>query len=111
MAAGTYRHRITLQKPVASTNADGQVENTWQDVATIFARVEIRSAGEQIEHRQHRGFQQAVAVVRWSPTTTAIRQNWRFTFNAQTWNIQSAADLSGDRQEITLDAESRPGLA
>lgn len=111
MRGGKLRHRITLQSPTRTTNADGQVEQTYATVATVSANVTINSTGEAGEHRQQRGFWTATVVIRYSPTVAAIQQDWRFTFNGTTWNVISAVDETGEREEIVIDAEARPGLS
>lgn len=52
MRAGRLRHRITIQQPTTSTNAQGGKVKTWTDVATVWAGIEPVSASESEENFQ-----------------------------------------------------------
>lgn len=112
MAGGKYRHRIALQSPTTATNADGQkIPTAWTAAGTIWAHVELAGAAESSAHRQSRGSWNATVAVRFSTLTATIRENWRFTFNGNTYEIKSARDREGTRKEIVIEAETRPGIS
>lgn len=112
MSGGKYRHRIALQSPTTATNDDGQkIPTGWSDPVTIWANVELAGAAESIEHRQSRGSWNATVEVRFSTLTATIRENWRFTFNGNTYEIKTARDREGTRERIVIEAETRPGIS
>lgn len=112
MRGGHLRHRITLQQPTRTdTDGDGHLLTTFTTVATLSANVRISGGSEDLEHRQKRGSIDALVELRYSPTTAAIRADWRFLFNGQTFEITAPpVDLDGNRQMITLEAQAKPGL-
>ena len=112
MAGGHYRHRITLQQPTRTdADGDGHLTTTFTTVATVWANVRIAGGSEDLEHRQKRGSIDATVEIRYSPTAAAIRADWRFLFNDQTFELTAPpVDLDGDRRRITLEAQAKPGL-
>lgn len=53
MEIGELRHRITLQKPVKTVSSSGVEEKQWQDITTVWGKV---------EHLRGRDFYEAAAV-------------------------------------------------
>lgn len=66
MRAGQLRHRITLQRPVATQDEWGDPSPSWEDVATVAASI------ESISGREFFSAQQVQADV-----TTRITIRWR----------------------------------
>ena len=52
MRAGQLRHRVVIKKPAHARDAAGGYTETFQTVATLWARVEPVSAREQMTHEQ-----------------------------------------------------------
>ncbi len=50
--AGVLRERVTIQRKVVSRDGYGAEQVTWQDVATVWARVEVVKGREVPESRQ-----------------------------------------------------------
>lgn len=49
MFAGWLRHRIVIQELVGAKNSYGEVVQSWQDVATVWASVEPLRGREYVE--------------------------------------------------------------
>ncbi len=50
--AGVLRERVTIQRKVVTRDGYGAEQVTWQDVATVWARVEVVKEREVPESRQ-----------------------------------------------------------
>lgn len=108
MPAGKYRHRIRIEAPRRDTNAEGQQVPDWpwaddQPFAEVWAAVSVGGEQQQVQ-RQQQTLIPATVQVRSSVTTRAIRPGMRFKFNGLTFNIASAEDAEGLKQEITIKA-------
>lgn len=51
--AGDLRHRVTLQRPVKVQGENGELINSWIDIATVWAKVRASSAREFTESRNY----------------------------------------------------------
>lgn len=53
MRAGQLKHRVELQRAARVQNErSGQMEDTWETYATVWAKVEPLSGGEQVYAHQ-----------------------------------------------------------
>lgn len=52
MNAGSMRHRITIEKPIISQSATGEVTTTWLVIGTVFAGVCPLTGREAIQADQ-----------------------------------------------------------
>ena len=89
MQAGNLRKRITLQKRVGTRDAWGQLVNSWQDIAPIWAEVEMVSGKEGLHGLQVESSMSCKVTVRYRPELADPRQvnAWRFVFDGRTLNI------------------------
>ncbi len=99
MAAGRFRHRITLQELVTGQDEAGQPVDMWQDVATVWAAV------EPLRGREYFAAQQVQAEV----TTRiriryrrGIRPEMRVLYDGRLFNILSVIDPEERHVELQL---------
>jgi SPP1 family predicted phage head-tail adaptor len=83
VSLGNLSDRITLQAEVRSADASGGASVTWSDIATVFAQVTPRSAGEKFAAGQNIGQASYRFTIRTPPppptgfsATTAARLIW-----------------------------------
>lgn len=74
MQAGKLRHRLLIQRPKETQNADGQIVPSslgpWEDVCEIWARVHELSGRELTAARQRQGQLTHEIEIRWRPGIT-----------------------------------------
>ena len=70
MLAQRLRHTVTIQQNTGTTNAFGEVEAGWVDVATVRAGVEPVSGKEAIAAGANLAEQVTRVVMRWRPGVT-----------------------------------------
>ena len=46
------KHRMTIRQPVLTPDGAGGFSESWQDVATVYAAITPRAAGEQLKYGQ-----------------------------------------------------------
>lgn len=82
---GDIGSTITLQKPSATINADRETVNTWVEVETGKAVVEMRNAQERDQDERLQG-----RLFHWVfyDTTEDVKPDWRFIVGAQVLNIE-----------------------
>lgn len=99
MGAGDYRHLVTIQQPVETTDDLGQPVTTWSNVATVHAAVEPLEGRELF----------AAQAVR-AETTTRVRIRYRsgitpkhrLVYAGRVLNILSVIDPDERHREIVL---------
>lgn len=97
MRAGSLDRRVTLRRPVTTDNAYGEPAPAWTDVATVWAKVVQGAAGEVMA----RGVAARVDVlfrIRWRTDVTTA---WRIVHGADTYDIQSIAEV-GRREGLEI---------
>lgn len=101
IASGIMRHWITIQQVTLSADAAGQLTETWADLVTCPAALEVQSAGESMrgEGQQILSKRQTVFRTRWR---SGITSKDRITFDGRTFNVLSAVDPDGRRVELRL---------
>lgn len=94
------RKRVTIQRPVSSQDVYGQMVNAWNDIATVWAKVEDLSGREYFQAQE----------VPTSQVTTRITMRWRndvepemrIVAGDRIFDIESALDASGRKAELQL---------
>lgn len=103
MRPGDLRHRITLQRKTVTRDAEGNVRETWGDVATVWAAVEPMSI-------RWREYLQASAINAESYTLFRIRYRFdvtpdmRVAYGGRFYNIVNVVDLAGRHREMHIIA-------
>lgn len=110
MEAGTLRHRIRIEQPVAGAAFDDAGSGTWELVGEVFAEVQdvLPSRGE----RQVGGFNMAMRParvrIRWR---TDVTPAMRFKMGSRIMQIVSGPAELGRREglEFMVEDYSSPG--
>ena len=97
MRAGLLNTRVTLQKPVAGVDAYGRpVRDTWEDVATVWARVRPLTGREYF----------ATEVVNNVATFSIhirhrkdVENNWRIIHGSTVYEIKGTPINEGNRNK------------
>ncbi|WP_437193561.1 phage head closure protein [Planctomicrobium sp. SH527] len=111
MAAGQYRHRIRIEAPQRTTNADGQQLTTWPTETDppylqIWANVQLVGAEQEEHHAQQQTHAVAVIKCRWTHKTRTITPGMRVRFRGAIYEISSSEDLDFRGIEIVIRATS-----
>ena len=86
MQAGKLRHQVTIQEPVTDQNLDtGSVNNTWRDIATVWAEVSPLSSSEFIAAQASQGEITTRITIRFR---TGISRKHRILFREEIYNIE-----------------------
>ena len=102
MAAGKLRERIVIQRKVSTPDGGGGNAVSWQDVATLWARVMPKRGNEALEAAQLRGVQLYEVVVRYGAD---IKTTDRIGWDGTLLNIRAIANRDEHNRYLTLIAE------
>jgi SPP1 family predicted phage head-tail adaptor len=102
MRAGELRHRITLQKPVNTRAAFGDVRTTYADVATVWAAIEWGSGRRFESASQLNSEVQGVIRIRYRSDVLA---DWRIQYKARYFQIISIANIRERGEELQLNCK------
>lgn len=101
MNPGDLRHRVTLQKYVETTDEDGFITQTWQNIATVWASV---------ENLYGREYWEAAAIQKENTVKFTIRyradidQTMRIVFGGKIYNIVSVDNIKYRNKLIEIKA-------
>jgi SPP1 family predicted phage head-tail adaptor len=102
---GKMRQRVTLQKPVETTDAGGGRSITWTDVETVWAGFRPLSGRETIHAM---GLANPVSHRVEIRHRTDIEPSWRLSYDGRLFSIQSVVDP--DERKKTLRLMVQEGL-
>jgi SPP1 family predicted phage head-tail adaptor len=96
------RHRVTLQQRAQEVDEAGGVRHVWATVAVRWASVDRAAGSEVWASAQRSGRVPTVFRLRYMPGVTP---GMRVLFDGRVYNVLSAVDQAGRREELTLTAE------
>jgi SPP1 family predicted phage head-tail adaptor len=98
MRSGELRHRIKIQKHVASVGSWGH-ESAWQDIATVWASVIAKSGTEKFDTKTSgvNGSTTYEVRLRYRPE---ISSELRFIHAGRLLDLSSVVDPTGRKQEL-----------
>ncbi len=100
MRAGELRHRVTIQRLVTGQDDYGQPLDAWQDVATVWAKVEDLTGREYFQAQQVPTVQVSSRVtIRWR---SDVKPEMRVLASNRLLDIKAALDPDGKRRELQL---------
>lgn len=100
IAAGSLRHRITLQRPVVAVSAYGEHSTSWEAVADVWADFHPSSVREFIASQQVQSQITARVVIRFRDDVDAT---WRIAYRGKVYDIAGVlADPDSGREYLTL---------
>jgi SPP1 family predicted phage head-tail adaptor len=86
MPAGPYRHRVIIQSFTAVSDGMGGWEETWADLATVWARVEALKGEEYFAAAQMQNSVSHRVTMRYRADLTPSH---RLIFEGRTLNIEA----------------------
>jgi len=101
ISIGDMRHRITLQKKVDVTDADGFTTQQWQDVATVWAAVENLHGREYWEAAAVQAENTVKFTIRYRPD---IDQTMRIVFCGQIYEITAIDNIKYRNEYLEIKA-------
>ncbi len=99
--AGLLSQRVTLQQLVRTADVIGGASLTWQDVATLWAHVEVKEGNESLDHNKLTARTSYLVIMRYRSDVTTSK---RLLFNSRVLNIESVRDMYGNCQVLQLEA-------
>ena len=99
MRAGEIRHRITLQQPVETRSAFGEVVISYSDVATVWAAIDWRSGRRYEAAAQLNSEIEGVVRIRYY---SGVKPYWRISFDDRTFIILSITNTKEQNAEMIL---------
>jgi SPP1 family predicted phage head-tail adaptor len=105
---GEMRERVVLQSPTLTSDSRGGASESWSTVATVWAKIEPKSASQvlfsqQLQHRITHKF-----TIRYR---SDVLSTWRITFDSRTFHIQGVRDLMERGRYLEIDCEEGTGVA
>jgi SPP1 family predicted phage head-tail adaptor len=109
MNAGELRHRVTIQRPVRTTDAYGVGAVTWTDVDTIYAGVRPLRAQEKIRSQQPAQETDFIVKARYTADVTPdCRLVWLISNTvSKTLYISGIIDVNGRQTELEIMCSER----
>lgn len=104
-SAAAYRHRITIERPIADTALDGAGSGTWSAVEeSVAAEVEdkLPSRGEKLAEGVNVAMRPARVRMRYREDITP---NMRFVMGARIMQIIAGPAEVGNRDEVEFLVE------
>lgn len=99
MNPGDLRHRITIQQLIETRNELGEVVQSWQDFATVWAAIEPLRGREYFDSQQINAEVTTRIRIRYRP---GIKPKMRAVYGTRIFDIQSVIDIEERHQEIHL---------
>lgn len=106
MEIGSMRSRITIQKATPSVDAIGNHINTWSDLHSCFASVNLASGKEYAVAGQIQNGDTLVFVIRWCDKVRDLNTTqFRILFQGDPYNITSVDDVLFRHESFKLIGE------
>lgn len=102
MAAGSMRHRITLQKPAEVRDSSGGVVHSWVDFASVWAQVEDLNGYEKLRNAQMQARNIKKLRIRY---IAGIDESFRVRFGSRYWNISDLSNTDEMNYEWTMQVQ------
>ncbi|AEE98030.1 phage head closure protein [Mahella australiensis] len=100
MRAGELRHRITIQEAISAQDKAGQPIEAWQDVVTVWAKIEDLNGREYLAAKQVPANEVTTRItIRWRD---GIKPTMRIITEQRIFDIQSIIDPDGRKQQLEL---------
>ncbi|WP_436640006.1 phage head closure protein [Microbaculum sp. FT89] len=105
MPLGRLRSRVTLQAPVDADDGAGGTTRSWQDVATLWARVEPLRASERVEAERIEAAVDIRVTIRWRPD---VGPAMRLSFGTRVFEIRGLIDREERHRYLDCLCEETP---
>jgi SPP1 family predicted phage head-tail adaptor len=104
MAARDMDQRITIQHLTRASDLAGGWTETWGNLATCWAAVRSKPAGEKMEDGRMNA-RTINAFTIWNDACPTVAENDRILWNDETWNIRGVYRSGTGVLTVQLDAE------
>lgn len=102
MNIGGLRHRVTFQRATVTSSATGEPDNTWADLATVWARVEATGGNEKYAAMQVQADVDSRIICRYQSALSALAPDDRVTWGSITYDIKSVINTEGRNIELQV---------
>jgi len=99
MRAGWLRHRVTIQKKTTSQDSYGAEQETWTNVATVWAGIEPLRGREYIDAQNATAEVTHRVRIRYQ---SGITPRMRVSFGSRTFEIVSVINVLERNRELEL---------
>lgn len=99
---GAMSERVTLQSPVRTADGAGGAAVTWNEGASVWAKVEMLGGGETPMAERLEARARVRVTIRHRPGVTA---EMRAVWQGRALDIRNVRDLDGRRRFLVLDCE------
>ena len=107
MAAGTKRHKLTLQTRTEALDAYGEATLTYATLAEAWARLSVVSAAEREDARGTEAEVTHKAIVRYASSYASLTPADRVTYGSRTFDIIDVFDPDGRSRELHMRLKER----
>ncbi len=107
MRAGRLNKRVTLERPVTTTDAYGGTETTWESVGDRWAGVEPLRGKEFFEAQAAQSEVELRVVVRYDSAIAGVDATWRVVYGARVFEVESAINTGERDEQIELMCKER----
>lgn len=83
---GELNRRVTIRQYTESENARGEVEKTWSDLATVFAKLDYSPATESMEAGKETVFGMVAFLIRYRAD---MNETMKVRFDSEDYDIKS----------------------
>ena len=102
MQVGKARHKLTLQKPALVNDGGGGKIDGWEDVATVWARIEPISAQTII--RADKSQMETTHIIDNMRYRADVSNGMRFAYKGRTFTIESVTNVKEANKELEIRA-------
>tara|TARA_R110002020_G_C16005853_1_gene750655 strand:- start:186 stop:494 length:309 start_codon:yes stop_codon:yes gene_type:complete len=96
------RHRVTIQKPTATTDTGGGSSISWGLLKEVFADIQPQTGRSMFQHGQEKEKVTHKLVMRYRAD---IGTNYRIKFGTRIFNIQSIINEDERKRWLILNCE------
>jgi len=105
MKAGQLDRRILIQRPVHVRNEHGEQIEGWVDVATVWAKFERITGGEEFRAEQRTNRQQVRFTIRHRP---GVEPTMTLVYDGERYEIEDVGEVGdGRRDGLVLNGYAR----
>ena len=99
---GRMRHRVTIQKPTATTDTGGGSSVSWGTLKEVYADIQPQSGNYQFEHEQEKEKVTHKLIMRYRAD---IGTNYRIKYGSRIFNIHSIINEDERKRFLTLHCQ------
>ena len=101
---GRLDRRITLRTYTESQNAFGEVRTNYEDLATVWAKIEYKAASEQFHAHRETAKSTIFFTIRYR--SDFFDKKNQIVFESRTYDIEAVREM-GRRQYLEIEATER----